>query len=88
VHGCVNLVRLFLSESSCTRFDGSLGALVGHRKSSSTLRLGVERRGHFVQRLMDQIVPSCMLMSWKTVRINLPFQQRWIKTTLKVAVVL
>jgi hypothetical protein len=23
-------------------------------------------------------------MSWNIVRINLPFQQRWIKTTLKV----
>jgi hypothetical protein len=29
-----------------------------------------------------------MLMSWNTVRINLPFQQRWIKTTFKVVVVL
>jgi hypothetical protein len=48
---------------------------------------------HYVVRskskgLLDQIVPSCMLMTWNTVRINLPFQQRWIKTTLKVVVVL
>jgi hypothetical protein len=35
--------------------------------------------------------PNCAklhVMSWNTVRINLPFQQRWIKTTLKVVVVL
>jgi hypothetical protein len=36
----------------------------------------------------DQIVPSCMLMSLNTITINFPFQQRWIKTTLKVVVVL
>jgi hypothetical protein len=45
---CAFLVRWFLSESSCTRCTESLGAWLAHRHMSSTLRLGVEWRGHFV----------------------------------------
>jgi hypothetical protein len=69
------------------RSPGNLHCRRGTRPENLCLKM------RFLTVLMGQnrtepIVPSCMLMSWNTLRINLPFQQRWIKTTLKVVVVL